>query len=128
MFDWIKRSRNFPVKFCTKKCYAQSVIEFGTRAKENNPSYKDGQSLVNRSVRLSAEYRRWRKAVLERDNYTCTLCAKKGVELHADHIEPFAKNPDRRLDLTNGRALCVPCHEKTPSYKGNYHKNYANSA
>lgn len=49
------------------------------------------------------------KLVLERDNYTCVLCGKRG-ELQVDHIEKWADNPDKRLLIDNCRTLCVYCH------------------
>ncbi len=72
-------------------------------------------------IRRSTEYRLWRKAVFERDNYTCQMCgarsvAGKRVRLEADHILPFAFYPDKRFDLDNGRTLCESCHKQTPTY------------
>lgn len=67
---------------------------------------------------MRAEYRDWRKTVFARDDYTCLWCGKRGVELNADHIKPFALYPELRLEISNGRTLCVPCHETTDTYKG----------
>ena len=55
----------------------------------------------------------WRKAVFERDNYTCQICRVRGKYLEADHIKPFAYFPELRFELTNGRTLCRKCHDKT---------------
>jgi 5-methylcytosine-specific restriction endonuclease McrA len=67
-------------------------------------------------LRASIRARKWRAAVLARDNYTCQICGLRGVPLHADHIKPWARYPKLRFELTNGRALCVPCHRATPTY------------
>ena len=67
-------------------------------------------------VRRSAEYKVWHQAVLKRDDYTCQLCGVRGGRLEVDHIKSFAAYPELRLDIDNGRALCRPCHYKTPSY------------
>jgi len=88
----------------------------GWNAGEKNPMWKGGISPMNSRLRNTLEYKAWRKSVFERDNYTCVLCgarSKKGerVELNADHIKPFAYFPDSRLDIDNGRTLCVPCHK-----------------
>ena len=37
-------------------------------------------------------------------------CDIVGIKLHADHIKPYANYPELRLEITNGRTLCVPCH------------------
>ena len=56
------------------------------------------------------------KCAFDRDDYTCILCGKRGGELNADHIESFSLRPDLRLDISNGRTLCVECHRSTDNY------------
>jgi 5-methylcytosine-specific restriction endonuclease McrA len=78
-------------------------------------------SPANERFRRSAPYRAWRQAVFMRDGHRCVACGAKGeagcrVELHADHIKPFARFPELRLEVSNGRTLCAPCHRKTPTY------------
>lgn len=63
-------------------------------------------------VRRSAEYKEWRKAVFERDNYTCQLCGVRGVRLNAHHKKPFATFHNLRTDINNGITLCERCHRK----------------
>ena len=86
----------------------------------NSPFWRGGVSQVNRTERenimRSLEYRSWRRNVFERDDYTCQICGKRGGELNADHIKSFALYPELRFDLSNGRALCIPCHRKTDTY------------
>ena len=61
--------------------------------------------------RNSKEYKEWRKAVFERDKYTCQLCKAKGVKLNAHHKKPWSKFPQLRYDPENGITLCEKCHK-----------------
>lgn len=90
----------------------------GLLAKEKNPNWRGGISKENEIIRKSFTYKLWRETIFERDNYTCVLCGKNGVELNADHIKPFAYYPELRFKVTNGRTLCVPCHKATDNYAG----------
>lgn len=69
----------------------------------------------------------WRKAVFERDNYTCQICKVRGKQIQADHIKPFKYFPELRWILSNGRTLCVPCHRKTDTYGRRGQKLYEKS-
>lgn len=66
--------------------------------------------------RSSSRYKKWRLAVLKRDNYTCTNCGDTDGLLHVDHIKQFAMFPELRLAMNNGRTLCVPCHKATDTW------------
>jgi hypothetical protein len=84
-------------------------------------NWKGGITPKNELIRKSQEYKLWRKAVFERDNYTCVWCKAKNGEgkavfLQADHIKPFAFYPELRFAIDNGRTLCVPCHKTTDTY------------
>ena len=68
--------------------------------------------------RKTSEYKAWRKAVFERDNYTCQICGKRGGKLNAHHIERYRKCVERRTDLTNGITLCDVCHKKIHHLEG----------
>jgi hypothetical protein len=83
---------------------------------KNTFLWKGGIYPKHLAIRQSPEYKKWRKLVFERDNYTCQICNIKGVELNADHIKPFSTYPELRTKLSNGRTLCVPCHRKTDTY------------
>lgn len=93
-----------------------------------NPQWKGGVTPEHFLIRNSFEYKEWREAVFTRDAYTCVFCgAHTGnghrVELHADHIQPFATHPELRFDVSNGRTLCAPCHRQTDTYGANFHRN-----
>lgn len=83
---------------------------------ENSPWWRGGVTSKNKLIRSSSAYKNWRKEVFNRDNWTCTSCNKRGGNLHADHIKPFSRYPNLRLDIGNGRTLCIRCHEQTESY------------
>lgn len=84
---------------------------------EKHHNWKGGITHENIALRNSIEYKEWRRKVFCRDNFTCILCKKKGVKLNADHIKSFAHFPKLRFVLSNGRTLCLSCHEKTPNYR-----------
>jgi len=72
-----------------------------------------GENYIENKIkkpRNDTRYKEWHKQVLKRDNYTCQMCFTVGGFLHADHIESFANNIELRFDVSNGRALCRPCH------------------
>lgn len=82
-------------------------------------SYKyrdEGKTALNARIRDSKDAAKWRKYVFDRDDYTCQGCGKRGGKLEADHELPFSQFPDLRFEILNGRTLCRPCHQKTPTY------------
>lgn len=62
--------------------------------------------------RNSPEYKVWRRAVFERDNYTCQKCKKRGVRIEAHHIKSWAYFPELRFEVSNGITFCDECHKK----------------
>lgn len=95
---------------------------FGDVKGEKSHCWKGGISPINARLRSSKEFKKWRKGVLERDNYTCKWCGLYSKSNHADHIAPFALFPELRFSLDNGRTLCSKCHLKTDTYGGKIHK------
>ncbi len=69
-----------------------------------------------KGLRLSCDYRRWKKAVLTRDK-NCVVCGSAS-RLEVDHILPFSEFPEKRFDMENGRVLCHACHLETATYGG----------
>jgi hypothetical protein len=88
----------------------------GIRTRQNCPFYVDGRHKGKTPIKQSLEYRLWRTAVFERDNYTCTDCGIRGGSLQADHIKPQSIFPELRFALENGRTLCRDCHKRTPTW------------
>jgi len=77
-----------------------------------NPRWKGGITPENKRIRMSLEYRLWRKAIFERDNFTCQKCGQRGGRLRAHHIFNFADYPENRTEISNGITLCQKCHNK----------------
>lgn len=63
------------------------------------------------------EYKNWRKAVFERDNWTCQKYKERGGELHPHHVRNFAEHSELRFDVNNGITLSVKAHRE-------FHKIY----
>jgi len=136
----IWRCKNYPLaKTCFKKghkSWNSGTNKSGMAGKKHSRITKDkmrnahlgeksyrwtGKSEENFRLRRSSKYADWRKAVFQRDNYTCQICkarSMKGIKvvLEADHIKQFALYPELRFDLNNGRTLCAPCHRKTDTW------------
>ena len=145
------------IKFCSYSCYWKSMI--GKKRPDNEKIkisntmkrkglkgpirygkdcnfWKGGVNKINKSVsrliRDSKEYEDWRKAVMERDDFTCQKCGERGGKLNADHYpfsfsvllgtvkgitKDFVERGDLKVlsffwDVENGRTLCKDCHRK----------------
>ena len=66
----------------------------------------------SQELRKSSLYKKWRIAVLDRDNFKCVSCGSSNETLHAHHIKPWAKDILSRFDVDNGTTLCIWCHSK----------------
>ena len=102
--------KNKKGKYCSIACLRK------TNKGENHWNWRGGITLENHRIRNSKEYMEWRKAVFERDNYTCQICFKQGGRLEADHIKSFVLFSNIRFEVSNGRTLCKKCHASTLSY------------
>lgn len=81
--------------------------------------WKGGITKKSIQIRMSLEYKNWRRAVFERDDFTCQRCKRRGGNLYAHHIKDFATYPELRFDISNGITLCLLCHKKTDNYPKN---------
>lgn len=117
-------------QFCSRKCYMESGKheEALKKANENTPrnywagkkrpqmtgennwNWKGGVGSERHSAMGQVEYKQWRTAVFEKNDYTCQICEQHGGVLHADHIEKWADSEELRYAVDNGRTLCVACH------------------
>jgi len=68
---------------------------------------------ANASHYLTPEHKAWRRAVLERDRFTCQAvgCGANGpgIRLFADHVVEI-QDGGAKLDVNNGMCLCSACH------------------
>ena len=86
------------------------------RGKEHG-MWKGGVVSERESHMQRKEYKDWRKAVYERDGYTCQKCGATGRKLNAHHIEGYRENKEKRTDINNGITFCYKCHME-------YHRIY----
>ena len=87
---------------------------------EKVKSFIDGRGNLRKEERIvfsqTLEYRLFRESVFKRDDYTCIMCKKRGIKICVDHIKSYRNYPELRIDINNGRTLCIDCHKKTPNY------------
>lgn len=121
----VKKSHAEKRLTCSKKCSSVNMTRKRTGKKIHSEEFKKrlgarnwkgGVTPINQQIRQSEEYKLWRVAVFQRDNYTCIWCGQVGGQLNADHIKPFAVYPELRFAIDNGRTLCIDCHKTTDSY------------
>ena len=84
---------------------------------ENNPRWKGGISSESDKARHNFEMGLWRRAVLERDNFTCQKYGTKGGKLNVHHINNFSEFIELRTSIENGITLSEKAHKE-------FHKIY----
>jgi hypothetical protein len=78
----------------------------------SNVNWNGGVSLNKRRLN-EPRYREWRTAVFIRDNFICQECGQSGGDLESHHIKRWADFPELRYEISNGKTLCLKCHNKT---------------
>jgi len=118
-------------RFCSRKCSSKhkkrtvtitflrcqqcGKIKVYTKGQERKQfcsracMYASRKRSTNRPTGHTAEYKRWVRAVTERDR-ECVRCGRSDIEMHAHHKQPWAFHPELRFDISNGELLCVDCH------------------
>lgn len=102
-----------------KELALKNIRQYSFKAGKEHPNWKGGISqLRNKHSFADKKYINWRKAVFERDNYTCQDCkARSGngkeVYLEAHHLKEWIDYPELRFEVSNGLTLCKDCHNKT---------------
>lgn len=80
-------------------------------------NWKGGISPEREKQRHTFEMRLWRKAVFERDSFTCQKYKTRGGWLHAHHVLNFSDFPELRTAIDNGITLSDKAHKE-------FHKKY----
>jgi len=96
---------NFRAGKRCKDCWLENNV--GENHQRWNANLTDEEREKKRNIE---GYPEWRKAVYERDNYSCVCCEKKGGKLNAHHLNGYDKFKEERLVLENGVTLCNECH------------------
>lgn len=112
--------------------------------------WRGGASTFCEYLESSLEYKKWRKTVFARDNWTCQKCSHHGGEIDAHHLKPLSvlyqeflqdysqldPTKDKKILLQlsriykpfwntdNGITLCRKCHKKTETYGKKYFWNF----
>lgn len=110
----IKPPSNLGKKFTQehRNNISKSLTGKKRKKKVNKPRDKNYPASWNETLR---------RAIRERDNYTCQICSKQQGDI-THHIHHIDYNKDN-CDPKNLVCLCVSCHSKT-NYKRNYWKEY----
>lgn len=122
--EFVKKQRERAIKSKSgfrkgHKPFTDGKNLLGLQVGEKHWNWKGGITSEATRLRGTIKYINWRKAIFERDNYTCQMCKKRGVYLEADHYPiPFTKlfrdqNFNLMWDINNGRTLCRKCHDTT---------------
>jgi 5-methylcytosine-specific restriction endonuclease McrA len=108
-FKWAS-IRGHKNTYCSRYCESKD-----RRTDWENDPRKNSKEYYN-NIRWSIQFKEWRKAVFERDDYTCQRCGLRGGKLEPHHIFRFAYFPEFRFSVANGMVLCFDCHQLTKKY------------
>ena len=100
----------------SKETIEKRVIQFRG---EKHWNWKGNNIRENQRIRGSLECKLWRKAIFEKDNFTCQKYGIRGGNLVVHHINNFADFPELRLAIDNGITLSEKAHKE-------FHHKYGN--
>lgn len=88
---------------------AKNTTKMGIKG-ELHWNWKGGKTPKLRLLKNSISWKKWRKLIFERDNYTCQDCGKRGIIIHLHHLKSFVKFEELRFEIINGITLCKSYH------------------
>lgn len=109
-------------RFCSKKCgYLNrrgkdfrtnngKLLSAKSMTGQNNPNWKGGTSRYYKLYLLERKWDKIRHKIYKRDNWTCQICGRSNIKIHAHHIVPYRISQDDSLE--NLITLCASCHIK----------------
>lgn len=101
----LERRKSEIKKSVTGKFYCNSKCWYANNRGENHYGFTG----ADHSDRMSQAGRMWRRDVIKRDGGRCKACMST-ESITAHHIQRYADRQDIRWELSNGIALCWPCH------------------
>jgi hypothetical protein len=107
----IKKGQRISIETEIKKGQYSGKKNNFYRGKKNS-TWKGGVTPKNKIIRKSLEYKLWRNAVFERDNWTCQKYKIRGGKLHPHHIKNFSEFPELRFAIDNGITLSERAHKE----------------
>jgi 5-methylcytosine-specific restriction endonuclease McrA len=99
--------KEFLVRACWAKRGTGKYCSYGCSKIGRNK----GLSGERPTIMSTLEYKKWRREVFIRDNFTCVSCERMGGSLEAHHIKSFSNYPELRFEVNNGITLCESCHK-----------------
>jgi hypothetical protein len=121
-----KGSKQRPLTEAHRKKISEGALRAGSGKwmvgrgkKEENNNWRGGIVPEYLLIRTSDKYLDWRQKIFKRDGWTCQKTGITGGKLHAHHIETFAQNPEKRLNINNGITLSTRSHK-------DFHAKYGN--
>jgi hypothetical protein len=127
---WNKGMKMDPLKYPNVRQYGKRSAETIEKMRANrkgkglgssNGMWKGGITSIYKKLRTTREWAEWRKAVFERDVYTCQKCGanahydEEAVILEPHHIVGATslirhKMREHIFNPDNGITICYPCH------------------
>lgn len=101
-------------------CNRPDELGKGTKYSTNRRKPTPKEYVLNNSYNpktlMTAEYKKFRISMFERDLWTCLQCGYRGSNIQLDHIKPRRIFPELTFSPDNVRTLCVDCHKKTETF------------